>query len=489
MDLNSEIQGLIELLSNVLDAHTAALFTVQNGQPKLTLKAYYTLSHFVLPGAGIEFGSGILGWVAREGEPVNYSNFEHDPKTLQYYAQEENIKSFMAVPVNYGEQLLGVLCVDSKRSHMFNPKQQKILSGFAGQLSHMLLRQDEVVFALSSSAGYNKLLALAEGFTSLDTVTPGADARGTLFIPGQIGGGQAPALRVADAAYRASCKILDFESCLLALVKPSGVKVQLELAYGYSLPKPDELLDPKIGLCRVIWQKRSPLLLNDLNGQPDSLAVMDNLYPQTQVKSFLGLPLLFAGEMLGVLAYTSDREEAYSQRDLQLAGILAWQLATYTYRSISKIKQDNIIDKDNLTQTLTYTAFQSKLEQALKNSSRYRPLSVLRLEVANLTSINAEHGYQAGDNLLGKLAKILMDMDSCDVGRIGGNQFGVFLADTDQEQARQLVKRIYQILNRVKFEFGGNPLDCKVNVGLACYPKDTNDRLKLWEMATPISEG
>ncbi|HIA32965.1 MAG TPA: hypothetical protein EYN83_07050, partial [Nitrospinaceae bacterium] len=48
--------------------------------------------------------------------------------------EKKNLKSYFIAPVIY-KNLEGVLFIDSKKSHTFPVKQQKILSGLANQMA------------------------------------------------------------------------------------------------------------------------------------------------------------------------------------------------------------------------------------------------------------------------------------------------------------------------------------------------------------------
>ncbi len=112
---NHELKGLIELVSNVNDAFTAALFLFNPQRDRLLLSAYHTLSLQVNPKTTIQPGDSLIGWVAKNEQPVNVAQFDRDNRNLKLYLRDEGIKSFMAVPVGDA----GVLCVDSKRNYVF----------------------------------------------------------------------------------------------------------------------------------------------------------------------------------------------------------------------------------------------------------------------------------------------------------------------------------------------------------------------------------
>ncbi|MFP3869288.1 MAG: GAF domain-containing protein [Syntrophobacteria bacterium] len=136
MSVDRELNDITVLLSNCLDAFTAALFTWDERSKQLSLRTYHSLSKQMITHARFspEEG-GLVGWVVKNNHPVTVDHFDRDTRTIPYYEGEENIKSFLAVPLEKGK---GVLCVDSKRQYVFTSKDQKLISGFATVIGNAL---------------------------------------------------------------------------------------------------------------------------------------------------------------------------------------------------------------------------------------------------------------------------------------------------------------------------------------------------------------
>lgn len=125
--MDRDFTEIVELLANVTDAFTAALFLFDHDSGYLKLVACHTLSKLVDYDAALKPGDGVIGWVFKSGQAVNISPFDVNSRGLRLYREAEEIKSFLGAPIHG----LGVLCVDSKQSYTFTEKNQKILAGFA----------------------------------------------------------------------------------------------------------------------------------------------------------------------------------------------------------------------------------------------------------------------------------------------------------------------------------------------------------------------
>lgn len=94
--------------------------------------------------------------------------------------------------------------------------------------------------------------------------------------------------------------------------------------------------------------------------------------------------------------------------------------------------------------TLLYNRNYYEEEKArLKNSRRY-PVSVVMVDMDTLKEVNDFQGHQAGDALLRKFASIARRVFRQEdmIARIGGDEFAVFLPETERETVRQALERL-----------------------------------------------
>jgi diguanylate cyclase (GGDEF)-like protein len=100
---------------------------------------------------------------------------------------------------------------------------------------------------------------------------------------------------------------------------------------------------------------------------------------------------------------------------------------------------------DPLTELPNRRVFGQCLEEEVARSRRYAlPLSVLMLDVDNFKSYNDSFGHPAGDEVLKTIACLLTqsvrEVDC--VARLGGEEFGVVMPETDKARALALAERI-----------------------------------------------
>ncbi len=137
---HSSSSRILGILCSVLDAYSAVLFLAdgrgKSGEKQYRIAARFSLGDSIDPTAVIEPGKGLVGWIAKNFEPLLVPNFDQRKNHLGYYRDNEElrIKAFMGCALPDG---LGVLCVDSKRQYSFSEKDQKLLYLFAELLTEL----------------------------------------------------------------------------------------------------------------------------------------------------------------------------------------------------------------------------------------------------------------------------------------------------------------------------------------------------------------
>jgi diguanylate cyclase (GGDEF)-like protein/PAS domain S-box-containing protein len=97
-----------------------------------------------------------------------------------------------------------------------------------------------------------------------------------------------------------------------------------------------------------------------------------------------------------------------------------------------------------------------------------KPLAVLALDIDHFKIINDTYGHAAGDEALKMVARILHDaLRGADViGRLGGEEFGVVLADTMAPAAFSTADRLRRALEQSVVESDGQSIKLTTSVGL-----------------------
>lgn len=147
-----------------------------------------------------------------------------------------------------------------------------------------------------------------------------------------------------------------------------------------------------------------------------------------------------------------------------------------------KVLQEEI-RRDPLTKLLNKTETQSAIQkQILDFPSGKHVLYVI--DIDNFKGINDTFGHTFGDTVICDVANAIRDQFRSDdiVGRVGGDEFVVFMKDASEETAIEKAKSLCQIMER---EYTGSEMSRKISisVGLSFYGKDGSNYQVLFEKA------
>ena len=112
---------------------------------------------------------------------------------------------------------------------------------------------------------------------------------------------------------------------------------------------------------------------------------------------------------------------------------------------------------DPLTTVLNARAFASQVAQELGRNRRYgRPLALIYLDLDDFKKVNDAHGHATGDAVLRLVADAMRSaVRQADfVGRLGGDEFGVLMPETDGSVAHAVASRL---AGGIRTVFRGTP--------------------------------
>lgn len=139
-------------------------------------------------------------------------------------------------------------------------------------------------------------------------------------------------------------------------------------------------------------------------------------------------------------------------------------------RSRKRIEHlERLADEDTLVPLANRRAFVRELSRMVSFAERYGLTgSVLYFDVNNLKRINDEHGHAAGDAALKRIAELLLAnvRESDVVGRLGGDEFGVILAQADEATAREKAASLAALIAATPLDWEGKAIPLSVAYGL-----------------------
>jgi diguanylate cyclase (GGDEF)-like protein len=178
---------------------------------------------------------------------------------------------------------------------------------------------------------------------------------------------------------------------------------------------------------------------SDPNADPAEVQYLGSIGHRTLVM----LPLVVRGESIGIVELSSSRDQAFNERDVELARLLVREAAVTfdNARLYDELRQ--LAYRDPLTGLANRSRLQDRVDHALdrlRGRSRNH-VAVLFIDLDHFKHLNDRFGHAKGDRALQVLAErirtIIRPGDTA--GRLGGDEFAVLLEDVDSAEAAAAV--------------------------------------------------
>jgi signal transduction histidine kinase len=300
---------------------------------------------------GLKLGHGITGWCVLNRRSLLIPDVTFEPR---YIAVRSSARCEMAAPIQDEDQVIGVIDLESDRVGGFTPADLALLEEFAAETARVMQRLWQVGHLKDKARQLESLITAGQSLVTkleqqelFDTLT--REARNMLQA-------RACALYLHDAENgTVRCASL---TNLAVVPPPVGV-----------LPLDSCLVASPIHTRHQVW-------FADIQS-PDFLELLD-LPADPTLRSVLATPMLFEGEVLGVVALFTDRVHRFDNDEKRLCAALA---------SLAAVALQNA--------RLYARVFQS--EDVLRKNERLTTLGLLAAEIAHeirnpLTVLKLLHG-------------------------------------------------------------------------------------------------
>lgn len=194
--------------------------------------------------------------------------------------------------------------------------------------------------------------------------------------------------------------------------------------------------------------------------------------------------------LVGFLMINPQLEQPYSPSAVATAVLAMLYLGVafhaYVDRSMSYFKRmrdynnqlQDMASHDPLTRVLNAGAYYRACDQQIHASQRAnQSFAVLFIDLDHFKSINDTYGHAVGDDVLRAVAQTLQSAvrRSDIVGRIGGEEFSVFLPNTQVQGAQQLAETLRLAIESIHMEVDGVRLKITASIGVAAkrYEQET----------------
>ncbi|PYF80942.1 diguanylate cyclase (GGDEF)-like protein [Marinomonas alcarazii] len=154
-----------------------------------------------------------------------------------------------------------------------------------------------------------------------------------------------------------------------------------------------------------------------------------------------------------------------------LAPLLSWHLVSMFYKLDLLEKDMTLLARtDSLTLTSNRRYFYQQASDWLSDEfNQNRFFAFLILDMDFFKSINDQHGHLCGDKVLETLGCVLIKVAPSPsfVGRLGGEEFALFLPNVKQQDAEVVAAQICQTMRECVIEQDDKKVSCSVSIGIS----------------------
>ena len=453
MNSSNLLSHLIDLIGNVADAHTTALFELKENQ--LVMREHFTLSNYLNKDASITLGDGPIGLAAQTLKPQLIENI--DSNIGEIYKKPEDLKGFLAIPI-ISDSLMGVLVIDTKTSYQISIKLQKILSSFTEQIAWHL-HQEKQGFNLKDTP----LLDLKEinSYCRFLAESPNRSS-------------------VADRLTQIPASIVSFKSIAVIWFEENQQEGRIMGHKGFTNDLSKIVVCFGKGLVGSCAKNRSPLLLQ-LNSERKSILFSEE-EKHEDLLSAVALPIHLNETLYGVLLVGSGQFEGLGSSDLDKLSLIVSAAASALFCSDTKdrwVYDKNLDPVTGVPNHRFLTEYQLAVSEELFKLNQ--TVYFWSIQITNLNDLYQIHGFDQGDAFLKQMIAIFAKIIPSPkfIFRFSENTFVLMLMNKKEKEVKQLESNLKQIFRYNPLHVNGTAMQVNMEWGLSVYPNEAKDLFSL----------
>ena len=312
LNLDELARRVTRLILETFNYYYVAIFTLEAGQDLLRfrdsagpLRPGSSSTEETSPALTAHLCQGIIGHVAESGIEILANDVTQDPHYEPTDALPET-RAEVAIPLKIGDRILGVLDVQSDQLNAFDATDLLVLRTLA----------DNIAIAIEDARLYSDLRRRADQLASVAEVSN--DITSILNLDNLL-----------EEFVRLIQKRLGYPYLQLFTVLSARQRIAYRAGTSpqHNTLHNDEFyykLDDPEGLIPWVTRHGETVVSNDVSAEPRYRT--SGLFPIT-TQSELVIPLIFGGEVLGILDVQSDQPNAFGEEDRFLFEALADNLA------------------------------------------------------------------------------------------------------------------------------------------------------------------
>ena len=383
LDVQKIAESVLLKTLEVLRLDAGRLYLFNEADQRLHLTAYHSLPSKSFEGfLSYAPGQGVVGKIFEQRQAIVFSDLENDPHYRRLSnsrkARELGFRSAAGVPIIAQGSVLGVIHVTGREIRQFTAQDLELLAAIGTQVG---VAVEHAKLFRETQQNLQQMRVLQEINTAIISTL---DLRTIL----------------EELVEKIGRLLPDFGAAVRLLNPKTG---ELGILTSSNIDKGAGEVDKAHGLSRAVFESRAPIVINDARTDP---RVRDPEFVLREgMVSYLGLPLIAKGEVLGVLSFFSKgNTHFFSREEIEYLSALAGQAAVAIHNArLYEQRKTQAAELEKINAALERT---EKIQRLLKELSQ------------DITSMDA---YASTEKLLGKVREFFqVDISDIRVIQDGG---------------------------------------------------------------------
>ncbi len=148
---------------------------------------------------------------------------------------------------------------------------------------------------------------------------------------------------------------------------------------------------------------------------------------------------------------------------------------------------------DSLTGLSNRRAFLEHINHLFSNAKRHEQIfSIIMADMDHFKKVNDQYGHDAGDKVLVSFSKLLVSItresdligriseegeENTLIGRMGGEEFVIFLPNTSQNQAWKFSERLHNAARKDRVQWRDLTIQYRISMGLVSYTSQQQPKI------------
>lgn len=438
LDMDRTLQTLLEKCQQVLPVEA---FYVAVLEPETNLIYHpfaYDLGEYPkIPTRDLRINPGLSGYIINTRQTLYIPDMSAPEaiKTYQIFRTSGTpTRSFAGVPMIIGEQVVGVISMQSYRPNAYDPAQIRLLETIATQAA-VAIENSRLYRKLQQELGERK--KAEHRYRALFEQSHDA-----VFILNSKGKHIEMNQRACDLLGYTRTELLHMHASDISTQKEESNKVLERLLDGEHVP-----------LYERVFQKK--------NGEKVNVEINVEL-----VRDEKGEPLHIQSVLRDITSRKKDEETLKkANRKLKRQIVEIESLQAKLQEQATRDALTGIYNRRYLEETMTR-------EFAAAERAGV-PVTLVMMDIDGFKGFNDTYGHDAGDHLLKKLGESLQsEIRRSDVAcRFGGEEFVIVMPGAPIEKGLERAEQLRTVFETGNYEYMGVKLNATLSLGVASYPK------------------